>query len=194
MFTDKHFPPTFLSKNPSLRDMVKDQTDYDRRITDISTNFKRETKRENDRSTFQRSSTRSEYEPPHYASTTFTQSYDTNHRPTTRPSSRGLPTYPVEMRIGEERAIRASQRRTMRHTPTRQIETNLTLRPSTPNILLSSSYGDHNVTEERGTKSQVIFPRLSYGRVTPSRDLFPAVEDSNQHINVTLHRPSEYYR
>lgn len=194
MFTDKHFPPTFLSKNPSLRDMVKDQTDYDRRITDISTNFKRETSRENERSTFQRSRTRTDYEKQHYSSNPSTQAYHSNNDPVKRPSSRGLPIYPVDLRIGEERAVRASQRRTMRNTPTRQLDVNLTLRPNTPNILLSSSYGDNNMIEDRGTKSQIIFPRLSYGRITPSRDLFPTVDDTNQYTNVTLHRPSEYYR
>ena len=47
MFTDRHFPPTFLSKNPSLRDMVKDTSDYDRRLTEISTNFEKEIKHSN---------------------------------------------------------------------------------------------------------------------------------------------------
>ena len=36
MFTDRHFPTSFLSGNPSLRDMVKDKGDFDRRLDDIN--------------------------------------------------------------------------------------------------------------------------------------------------------------
>lgn len=36
MFTDRHFPSSFLSGNPSLRDMVKDKGDFDRRLDDIN--------------------------------------------------------------------------------------------------------------------------------------------------------------
>ena len=190
MYTDKHFPPTFLSKNPSLRDMVKDQTDYDRRIDDISSNFKRETDRQRDFSTQQPiSRSNNDFDR---SSTHFSRSSFSVNEPVRRPSSRGPPNFPIDYRIGEERAIRASQRRA-RHTPTRQLETNLTLRPNTPNILLGTSYND-SLREEGAATSQVLFPRLSYGRVTPSRDLFPAVNDTNTYRNFSLHRPSEYYR
>lgn len=187
MYTDKHFPPTFLSKNPSLRDMVKDQTDYDRRIDDISSNFKRET----DRSTHQtaiRNKTNSDRTSSHFSRMSFAI-----NEPVKRRDSKGSIIYPVDHRIGEERAIRASQRRNMRHTPTRQLETNLTLRPNTPNILLSTSFDDRS-GEESSHTSQVLFPRLSYGRVTPSRDLFPSVTDTNNYRNFSFQRPSEYYR
>ena len=190
MFTDKHYPPTFLSNNRSLRDMVKDRTDYDKRINEISTNFNDETKRakEKQASAFQLSTTRSGYEHPNRSSSQF--SYSTE--PIKRPSSRGPSLYSNDFRIGEERAIRASQRRAMRHTPTRQIETNLTVRPNTPNILLTSTYGDHSLSED--SKSQIVFPKLSYGRITPSRDLFPTSDNSNKQATFNLHRPSAYYR
>ena len=190
MYTDKHFPPTFLSKNPSLRDMVKDTTDYDRRIDDISSNFERETDRQRDYSTQQpisRSNNDFDRSSRHFSRTSFS-----NNEPVKRSSSRGPPNVPMDYRIGEERAIRASQRRA-RHTPTRQLETNLTLRPNTPNILLVTSYND-SLRDEGAATSQVLFPRLSYGRVTPSRDLFPAVNDASTYRNFSLHRPSEYYR
>ena len=140
MFTDKHFPPTFLSKNPSLRDMVKDQTDYDRRIDDISSKFKKETDLQNDFSS-QRTTVRSSNDLNNTSSNYSKTSYNSTEL-VRRPHSRGAPSYPVDYRIGEERAIRASQRRSIRYTPTRQLETNLTLRPNTPNILLSTSYND----------------------------------------------------
>ena len=192
MFTDKHFPPTFLSKNPSLRDMVKDQTDYDRRIDDISSKFKKETDRQKDFSVPQRTTDRSS-NGLNNTSSNYSTSSDNGAELVRRPNSRGAPTYPVDYRIGEERAIRASQRRSIRYTPTRQLETNLTLRPNTPNILLSTSYNDH-LGEEGANTSQVLFPRLSYGRVTPSRELFPAAKETNTYRNFSLHRPSEYYR
>merc|ERR1712029_1075456 len=34
--SDRHFPKSFLSGNPSLRDMVKDKGDFDRRLDDIN--------------------------------------------------------------------------------------------------------------------------------------------------------------
>merc|ERR1712198_576949 len=34
--SDRHFPTSFLSGNPSLRDMVKDKGDFDRRLDDIN--------------------------------------------------------------------------------------------------------------------------------------------------------------
>lgn len=36
MYSDKHYPPTFLSGNKSLRDMFTDPSEYDRRMTNIT--------------------------------------------------------------------------------------------------------------------------------------------------------------
>ena len=35
MFSDKHYPPSFLAGNRSLRDMLKNPEDYDRRMEEI---------------------------------------------------------------------------------------------------------------------------------------------------------------
>ena len=32
MFSDRHYPPSFLAGNRSLRDMIKDPEEYDRRM------------------------------------------------------------------------------------------------------------------------------------------------------------------
>ena len=195
MFTDKHFPPTFLSKNPSLRDMVKDQTDYDRRITPISTKFQKEINNSNEKqtSTFHRSATQSSVQERGLSSSSCTPS-SSNIGSITKAGTHGLPLYPTDLRIGEERAIRASQRRSMRNTPTKQIDTNIVGRCNTPNIYMKSIGSDHNFIQEQDTKPPIIFPQLSYGRVTPSRNLFPNPDDSNGYTNVALHRPSAFYR
>ena len=185
MYTDKHFPPTFLSKNPSLRDMVKDQKDYDQRISGISSNFKKES----EITSHQQSSKRSRFDELD-RSTSYSQSFrSANPMQRSKVIERG---YPVDLRIGEERAIRASQRRAMRETPTKQIEHSLRVRPNTPNILFSSTYRDEYPAEE--TRSPIYFPPLSYGRCTPSRDLFRTTGDTNSSTTFNLHRPSDYYR
>ena len=185
MYTDKHFPPTFLSKNPSLRDMVKDQNDYDQRISCISSNFKKES----EMTSYQQSSKRSRFDELD-RSTSYSQSFGSaNPMQRSKVIERG---YPVDLRIGEERAIRASQRRAMRQTPTKQIEQSLRVRPNTPNILFSSTYRDEYPAEE--TRSPIYFPPLSYGRCTPSRDLFRTTGDTNSNTTFNLHRPSDYYR
>ena len=185
MYTDKHFPPTFLSKNPSLRDMVKDQTDYDHRISSISSNFKKES----ETTSYQQSSVRSRFEKLD-RSNIHSQSFgSTDPMQRSKIVERG---YPIDLRIGEERAIRASQRRAMRQTPTKQIEQSLRVRPSTPNILFSSTHRDEYPVEE--TRSPIYFPPLSYGRCTPSRDLFRSTDDTNSNTTFNLHRPSDYYR
>ena len=35
LHTDRHFPVSFFSGNPSLREMVKDKGEFDRRLDDI---------------------------------------------------------------------------------------------------------------------------------------------------------------
>ena len=35
MFSDKHYPPSFLAGNRSLRDMLKNPEEYDRRMEEI---------------------------------------------------------------------------------------------------------------------------------------------------------------
>ena len=183
MFTDKHFPPTFLSKNPSLRDMVKDQKDYDQRISSISSNFKKES----ESTSYQQSSKRSRFNGLDNSTSQSFGSTDTMQR--SKIVERG---YPIDLRIGEERAIRASQRRAMRQTPTKQIEKSLRVRPNTPTILFNSTYRDEYPVEE--TRSPIYFPPLSYGRCTPSRELFRTTDDTNSSTTFNLHRPSDYYR
>ena len=36
MFSDRHFPPSFLAGNKSIRDMLKDPEEYDRRMTNLN--------------------------------------------------------------------------------------------------------------------------------------------------------------
>merc|ERR1712088_494387 len=35
MFSDKHYPPSFLTGNKSIRDMLKNPEEYDRRMVDL---------------------------------------------------------------------------------------------------------------------------------------------------------------
>ena len=35
MFSDKHYPPSFLAGNRSLRDMLKNPEEYDRRMQEL---------------------------------------------------------------------------------------------------------------------------------------------------------------
>ena len=35
MFSDKHYPPSFLTGNKSIRDMLKNPEEYDRRMEEI---------------------------------------------------------------------------------------------------------------------------------------------------------------
>ena len=196
MFTDKHFPPTFLSKNPSLRDMVKDQTDYDRRISDITTKFQTETKNSRGKpaSTSHRSTIQSHVPETGYSSSSYISSASYTRQETRPNNSHALPLYPTDLRIGEERAVRASQRRMMRSTPTKQMDNVVFGRCITPNIFLNTPSSDHNLVGEQDPNSHLTFPQLSYGRITPSRNLFPTRGDSSDFTNMVLHRPSEYYR
>ncbi len=36
MFSDRHYPPSFLAGNKSIRDMLKDPEEYDRRLESIN--------------------------------------------------------------------------------------------------------------------------------------------------------------
>ena len=36
MFSDRHFPPSFLAGNKSIRDMLKDPEEHDRRMTNLN--------------------------------------------------------------------------------------------------------------------------------------------------------------
>ena len=189
MFTDKHFPPTFLSHNPSLRDMVKDQTDFDRRLTEISKNVEKGESSLNGRpaSSLHQTST---------GPNTSKQSHLFGANPP-------LPNVPCsnssahmnlcEARISEERAIRASQRRLLKSRPTTPINCDFGSRCSTPNMLTKSACNNYNTMEEGKLTSPFRFPELSYGRITPSRNLVPKLENSHRYGNVNLRRPSEYY-
>ena len=39
MFSDRNYPPSFLSGNRSLRDMLKDPNEYDRRMDTMSKRY-----------------------------------------------------------------------------------------------------------------------------------------------------------
>ena len=200
MFTDRHFPPTFLSKNPSLRDMVKDTSDYDRRLTEISTNFEKEikhggiSKHKLPQSTEIKNTNRStastiDSEKLHQQRISSTsQTATTNAR---------LPLYPPDKRMGEERAFRASQRRLTKADSSRQqMDKDFTInRCPTPTILFSNRSSSSNITDDSPRSEYYVKsePSFSYGRIMSSKNLFPSTEE-HRSPSYSLHRPSEFYR
>ena len=44
MFSDRHYPPSFLAGNRSLRDMIKNPEEYDRRMESLSQRRQNEVK------------------------------------------------------------------------------------------------------------------------------------------------------